>query len=1157
MVMKRNIMGKNLRQSIKRSLGRYLAILAIIALGAGFFVGLQATKTDMVETGQRFMDGQNMFDLRLLNTYGWTQNELDAISGMESVQDAEGVISMDVIARVGQGEESVYRLYSISERIDKVYLLGGRMPEAPNECLADGIRATDAILGTTVSISDGNEKSTLDSLQYDTYTVVGYVSSTLFMDISRGSTTLGNGSVAAFLYLPAEAFDTDCFTQISVRVPGVHAIYTDAYDNAMDSAADALEPLLRPLAASRYAQVRADAEAAYADGLREYQDGLKKYADGEQQALKELEDARNKLLDGQQEIDENQKTIDDGREELDKAQKLLDENAKLLADSARTLANSKADAYAQMVDASTALMENYKTVSENLRAVEEGLTQLADGLAQLDTGIGLIESGLFQLDTSITVLDTLIGVMDTGIQAAQSALDAARENGGLSNAVIAALEARLKQLQEAKDGYVQQRDALVADRESYVRQLEDLKQQRETLQKQRQSLADTRSDLKAALDQINEGIFELQSEQLRAGEEFAAAEAKLEASQRQLDEAQKELNGKAKELEEGKIALEEARQELEDGWAEYWQGKDEAERELSDARLELLKAKIGLEDARKTIDGFTDPEVYILDRNTNVGYLALDNNSDIVAGVSRVFPVFFLLVAALVCITTMTRMVEEERTQIGTLKALGYSNGAIISKYLIYAGSAAILGCGFGVIVGSIVFPTVLWSAYRLILTLTPELTILFNIPLCVGVVLVYTALMLLVTWNCCRLALREAPAELIRPKAPTSGKKIFLEYLPFWKHIGFLNKVMLRNIFRYRQRLLMMLLGVGGCAALLVTGFGIGDSIKNIVTYQFEEVTLYDIQVQFTSGRDAYAQSGIREALPDSVESLGFAHQSSVDLEFDGAIQSLYMIVPDDTIEQFFDFHSGGRSLPLPGENEVLLSTGVAEKMGIRAGDSVKLQNADMKSLLLTVSGIFDNHVYNYAIVRPETVEAQWGFVPEYQMAYIRTGEGWDPYLVSTKVSELTDVMQVSVSQELADHVDSMMDTMDMVVATVVVCAGLLAIIVLYNLTNINITERIREIATIKVLGFTAGESAAYVFKENLLLSVTGALLGLAGGKLLLDFVMSQIKIDMVWFQSRVTPLSLALSVLVTILMACLVDFLLYFKLERINMAEALKSVE
>lgn len=1157
MVMKKNIMGKNLRQSIKRSLARYLAIVLIIALGAGLFVGLLATKTDMVETGQRFMDSQNMFDLKLLNPYGWTQKELDAVGELEGIEDAEGVITMDVIARLGQGEESVYQLYSIPERIDKVYLLGGRMPEAPNECLADGHRTTDAILGSTVVITDENGETALESLNYTSYTVVGYVSTPLFMDITRGNTTLGNGSIAAYLYLPAEAFNVEYFTQISVTVPGSYAVYTDAYDDAVDAAAEALEPQLRPLAWQRYEQVRLDAEKAYADGLQEYQDGLAEYTDSERQVRQELADAMDALLEAHSEIEENQKTIEEGQEALDEARKLLEENAQTLADSAQQLAEVKAEAYAKLADASAELLKNYQTVSENLRSVEDGLLRLADGLAQLDSGIGQLESGLGQLDLSISVLDTLISAMDTGIEAAQNALDAARESDVLDSTVIRELETRLQQLQQTAQEYASQRDALQADRETYSRQLEELLQQREDLEAQRQELLQTRDMLNDALMQVSDGFVQLQSNQLQAENEFAAAEAKLDASRLQLEEAQTELNSRAKELEEGKAALEDARQELDDGWAEYWRGKAEAERELGDARQKLADAKAELEDARKAIDELAEPEVYILDRNTNVGYLAVDSNSDIVAGVSKVFPAFFLLVAALVCITTMTRMVEEERTQIGTLKALGYSNGAIIGKYLVYAGSAAVLGCGLGVFAGSIVFPNVLWGAYRLILMVTPNIVIVFNLPLCLSVVFVYTAVMLLVTWYCCRMALREVPAELIRPKAPTSGKKIFLEYLPFWKHIGFLNKVMLRNIFRYRQRLLMMLLGIGGCAALLVTGFGIGDSIKNIVSYQFEEVTLYDIQVQFSSGRDADAQADIWEALTGEVEALGFAHQSSVDLEYDGAARSFYMIVPESGIEEFFDFHSGPEPLTLPGLNEVLISTGYAEQLGIRVGDAVTLRNSDMEALRLTVSGIFDNHVYNYAIVSPRTLEAQWGKTPEYQMAYIRTGESRNPYAVSTVVAALPDVMHVTVSQALAEQVASMMDAMDMVVMTVVICAGLLAVIVLYNLTNINITERIREIATIKVLGFTSIESAAYVFKENMLLSAMGAVLGLGGGKLLLDFVMSQIKIDMVWFQSRVTLTSLLLSVAVTMLMACLVDFLLYFKLERINMAEALKSVE
>lgn len=1135
-------MGKNLRQSIIRSFGRYVAIMLIIALGAGIFVGLLATKNDMIVTGQAYMDEQNMFDLRLLSSYGWSKDQLDEISSLEGVEDAEGVVILDALGRIGDsGTEAVYQLYSLPEIINKPYLMGGRFPQSTDECLIDSRYGSDSILGKTFYISDSNSEETEESLKYRQFTIVGYVNSPLFMDLTRGSTSLGDGSIAAFVYLPADAFEADYYTQVDITIPGQYEIYSDAYNDAMDAAAEQLKPLLEPLAQERYEQVRVQANKEYADGLKEFEDGQAEYLKGAEEACDELEKAKQELEAAQAELDTNQKTLSEGEKTLEDAQKQLDESTK-------TLALSKAEVYAQLADSNAQLLASYKSVNTNLQSVNDGLVQINDGLSQLDSGISQLESGLAQLELSIELMDTLIGVMDTGITAAQSALDAAKES--LDSEAIAALEERLASLTESKEGYEQQKQQLSADLDTYSKQLAELQQQRSELQQQRTELEDTRNTLEAALKTIDDGFLELQNGQLQADNEFIAAEAKLQA-------AQAELDSRIKAMQEGKQALADGIAKLNDGWAEYNKGYQEAVRELSNARFELYKGKQALDDAKEMIDGFTDPDVYALTRNTNVGYLAVNNNSDIVAGVSRVFPAFFLLVAALVCITTMTRMVEEERTQIGTLKALGYSNGAIIRKYLIYAGSAAVLGCGLGVFIGSIVFPYILWSAYSLILTLKPNLHIVFNIPLCVCVVVVYTLVVSLVTWSSCRLTLREVPAELIRPKAPTSGKKILLEYLPFWNRFSFLNKVMLRNIFRYRQRLLMMLVGIGGCTALLVTGYGIGDSIKNIVSYQFEQVTTYDLQVQFSQGLDYDQQQVFLKELSDDASDTAFFHQSSVEMDYENTIKSLYMICPQDSVEGFLGLHSGDTSLKIPGDGEALISVGAAEAMGIKIGDTVQIRNSDMDMLTVTVSGIFDNHVQNYVVLSPETLLTQWGDVPEYQIAFINVRDGVEPHAVSAGVSVMEDVLNVSVSQDIADQVGSMLQALDAIVVTVVICAGLLAVIVIYNLTNINITERIREIATIKVLGFNFIESALYVFKENLALSVVGSGLGLLGGKLLLRFVMSQIKIDMVWFEAHVSWTSLLLSVCITVLMAVLVDFLLYFKLEKINMAEALKSVE
>ena len=622
-----------------------------------------------------------------------------------------------------------------------------------------------------------------------------------------------------------------------------------------------------------------------------------------------------------------------------------------------------------------------------------------------------------------------------------------------------------------------------------------------------------------------------------------------------LDKKENELKAGYQKLMVNWALWHDAEEELAEAWLEYEDAKVEVAEELAEAEQELADAKLELEDARKEIDDMEKPDLIILDRSSNVGYNNLDSSSDIVSGVSRVLPVFFLLVASLVCITTMTRMIDEERTQIGTLKALGYSNNAIIGKYMIYSGSGAFIGCTLGIILGCTVFPQIIWEAYKIMLYIQPDVVLKVNWPLAVAVIAVYSAVMLFVTWYCCRKTLQEEPAELIRPKSPDAGKKILLEYLPFWNRISFLNKVTIRNIFRYRQRLAMMLVGIGGCTALLVTGFGLRDSLVNVVDFQFENITKYDMTVYFREEITPKIQKEFTEAI-DGAEYL-FYHQSSVELEYNKKVKEIYMISSPKDIEQFVDMHAGDTKIPMPEKNEIVITVGVAGMLELSEGDTVVIRNSDMQTMELTISGIYDNHVENYCVVTPETIEQHWGELPEQQMAFVKLPEGADTYEVSAAITELKDVLNVSVSEDLANMVGSMMDALDLVIVLIVFCAGLLAVIVLYNLTNININERIREIATIKVLGFRAGETAAYVFKENMALTVAGSIAGLFMGKMLLDFVMSQIKIDMVWFKTMIMQESYVISIVLTLLSAIIVNFVFYFKLQKINMAEALKSVE
>ena len=1184
MVMKRkNMMGRNLTQTIRRSLGRYIAIMAIVALGAGLFCGLRVTKVDMIATVQDYTDSQNMFDLQVMNSYGWTEENVTALAQVKGIDHAEGTISQDTLIHFGDNDDKAFKLLSLPKQINLPSLAAGRMPEAPGECLMDGYFFGEQMLGKTVYVSTANEESTLENMACLEFTVVGLVNTPLYLNMQRGSTTIGSGSLTSFIYVPRDAFSLEFYTEINLTIPGDHAVYSDSYDNAMDDTAALMESAARAQANLRRDTIVNDAWEEYGKGRQEYLDGMAEYRSEKAKAEQELADAFQKLSDGQQELEEGKQELADGRVQLWNAQQTLEENRQLLADSRQELEQARIDTYAQLDAAKQELDTNYAQVSDGLTQVNDGLAQINDGLAQLDGGIAQIDDGLAQINDGITQLEDGIAELDSGLaqlEAALPLLDAAaavaKELLNVLNALpienaerIQAVKTELENLIAQRDEYTRQRDELVALRPQLVQQLDQLYAQRAELIAQRDALVPqaeevraqqaellaTKASLADAMAQIQEGYAQWEAGYAEADAQFSDAQAQIDDGEKQLQDAQALLDEQWITLTKGEAELKEAEQELADGWQEYYDGKAEAEAEFSKAEAELADGRRELADAREEIEGIEAPSLYVLTRNTNLGYVVFESDSDIVAGVAKIFPVFFLAVAALVCITTMTRMIDEERTQIGILKALGYSSGAIMSKYLAYSGTACLLGCLLGLLLGTTVFPMIIWYAYGIMYDFQDQLTLSYDVGTIIFIFASYLGLTLLVTWNCCRRELKDVPAELIRPRPPVSGKQIFLEKLPFWKRLKFLNKVAIRNIFRYRQRLAMMLLGIGGCTALLITGFGLTDSVSNIVNYQFETVTLFDIGVTFSDGLDAEAQADFRNTYSD--QEILFCYQGGIDVEFGGAVKNVNFLATDTDLEGFIDLHRGETPIPMPKAGEAVISIGTATAMGMEIGDTVTLRNADLEELTVTVSGIFDNNVHNYAIVSGDTLREQWNREPEIQTAFVAANQGQDVHELGAALAGYDGVLSLSINQDTADTVGSMMDALDAVIVVVVVCAGALAGIVLYNLTNINIQERIREIATIKVLGFNASETASYVFKENLTLTVIGTLVGLFAGKWLHAAVMSYVRIDMVWFDNRINAGSYVIAALLTILAALIVDFVMYFQLDKINMAEALKSVE
>lgn len=1296
--MSRGMIKTTIRE-IKGSLGRYLAIMAIVMLGVALFTGLKATTPAMIATENDYLAEQNFYDFRLLSTIGFREEDVENLEKMEQTADAEGAVSVDAVCTFGDGNEPVYKFHTVPETINQVVLTAGRMPERADECVLDSALYDADMIGSQITVTDNNEEDTLEMFQERTFTAVGIVRSPYYINFERGTTSIGEGKVTAFLYVPREAFACDYLTEIYVKMNQKFDVYTDAYEDYIDGIQEEIEGKTESLVLERYAKLTGEAqekiddaqaelddkmdeaeteladawkkiqdgEQDIADGEQELRDGAQKIADGEKEVAdgeREIADNEQKLSDGEREIRENEQQIRDAEAQIKEHEQEIAVNEEKLADGKAQLGQAKkelqkneaelkkqeAELPAQQAELAKQESELTKKEAElkkqeaELASQEAGLTSQESELAKKEEELSGQEAELVKQEAELTSQESELVKQDNALESQEAELDSQEaelnkqkeqlEQAYATRQITKAqyekrmsevqdglrqiqagrseLTAGKKQLQEGlvqvreglgqvRSGLQQVRAGLTQVREGLAQVREGLEQVRSGLQQVRTGLGQVRAGLKqvrAGKQQLQDGRKEIQSgkvqlqsakneitknertllaseKELTAGKaEIARAKKELEDGRRELAKGKAELqNGRAK-LADGRAKLEKAKTELADARADLEKGRKDLEKgkaELADAKTEYADAKADFEketaDAQKKIDDaraeladLEEPDQYVLTRNTNIGYACYESDSNIVAGIANVFPVFFFLVAALICMTTMNRMVEEQRTQIGVLKALGYGNGAIIWKYLFYAGSAAAAGAVLGCIIGTWLFPRVIWAGYSIMYSMG-GIEYYFDSWMAVWSILAALLCSMGAAYFSCRYELYSVPANLIRPKAPKSGKRIFLENVAFiWSRMKFLHKVSVRNIIRYKKRFFMMILGISGCTALLVTGFGIKDSVTNVADMQFDEIQTYDIGITFSDGVQQEDMDAMKEQSKNMLAQAACRYEESVDLDFGGKTKSVYLEVPEDAdaMGTFLKLHTqAGEGIPYPAEGEAVLTAKLAETMGIRTGDSVILRDSDRKELTVTISALCENFVYNYAYISKETYENQLGTKPEYKSAFVIVNEDVDIHEAAAEIADRDDVLAVSVTGDMRERIAAMMESMDYIVLLIIVCAGSLAFIVLYNLTNINITERIREIATIKVLGFYARETADYVFRENLALTAMGAVVGLGLGKWLHWFVMDQVKIDMLSFKTLITPGSYLWSLLFTFGFAMLVNGLMYFKLEKINMAESLKSIE
>lgn len=692
-----------------------------------------------------------------------------------------------------------------------------------------------------------------------------------------------------------------------------------------------------------------------------------------------------------------------------------------------------------------------------------------------------------------------------------------------------------------------------------------------------QEFADAKAELDDAKRQLDEGwqeILDSEQELLDAKAEIeeneqklADAAAELEDGRQQLLDAEQEIADGEQELLDGEQELLDAEQELADGWQEYedgkqeladgWQeyedGKREAEQELADAQQEI-------DDGRRELEELEMPEWYVLDRGANVGCASFEGDCDRMESLSTVFPTMFFLVAALVALTTMTRMVDEERGVIGAYKALGYSRMRIAAKYLIYAAVPSVLGSLLGTFLCNQVLPRICWSAYLMMYS-APDMEIVFQPGYVLIGCLASAVCTLGSTAIACRSELRETPAALLQPKAPKAGKRIFLEHVGFvWKRLKFTQKVTCRNLFLYKRRLFMTIVGISGATALLLTGFGIKDSISGIVEKQYSEIYRYDTIVSL---KENEISDGVREILDgSSFDGWMAVMKKTADLTAGDQSYSGYVLVPEDAAElsrfiHLRDRKSGG-DVPFE-EGSVLVTEKLANLLGVGVGGTISVENEDGEPVEFTVTGIVENYVYHYLYISPELYEEKMGepFEATELNAICVEPDAAARESISTSLQNQEGVSTAGFTEDTRASFDDLIQSLNSIIAVIIFCAGALAFVVLYNLTNINVTERQRELATIKVLGFFDGEVAGYIYRETSLLTILGCAIGLVLGIFMQSFVIQTVEVDMVMFGRTIEPLSFVYSALLTLLFAVVVDLVMFPKLRKIDMVESLKSVD
>ncbi len=1209
--MKKNVLRKDFIIEIKKTMGRFVSIFFIVALGVAFYSGIRASEPSMRFTADQYFDDSKLMDLKVMGTMGLTKADIKAIGKVSGIEAVEGGYSKDVLCPVGDNEKVVHML-SMQKNFDQVSVVKGRLPEKAGECLVDEdfLSYTDLKVGDTVTFHSGDGEALTDSLVTDTYKIVGIGNSPLYISFGRGSSTIGTGEISGFVVVDKASFDMDVYTEAYVKVSGAEekTAFTDEYNNLSDAAKEAVSAIEEERCAVRKQEIvdeanekLADSEKTVNEKSQELEDAKKELESGKSKAAEELEKAKQQITDGEAELADAKQQIADGETQLaDAKAQLNDKQAQLdLAEAQYEYGKAQLDQKEQeLADAEQVYLSNYSKYMPIITAGKEqipaGKSQIADGkkrldeelapLNQLKDELAGIEDEISQCDSEIAGLKTQLDGMDSEVY--QKYVNIPKENRNKEeqvyvekwenlNTKLAGMQERKTQLENTKQeklnqaGFATEAD-LEAQITSLTKQKADLDAKEKALLQQEQTLAAQEEELLSAGRQITDGKSQI-----------AAARYQLDSTKSQITDGKAQilsawalLNEKEDTLNASKAQLASGEQELADGRSEYEQAAKEAEEQITDGQAkitdgekQLTDAKQQIADAKAEIKKIENPKWYVQTREDALTeYQGYGDNADRMRSIGKVFPVLFFLVAALISLTTMTRMVEEQRVQIGTMKALGYGKAAIAGKYIGYALIATLGGSIFGVLAGEKILPFIIIYAYMILYKHLPAILVPYHMSYALQASGIAVACTLIATIASCYKELAAEPAELMRPAAPKQGKRILLERIGIiWKHLNFTWKSTVRNLIRYKKRFFMTIFGIGGCMALMVVGFGLKDCIYEIVSLQYEKVQFYDAATYMSDDISEENRQQLHDYLDQNadIKETIEARMQKTDVKSASGKKTLYLMVPSDNekIEDFLSFHSRTNKDEVYSlkKDEVILTEKMASLLNVKVGDELTIEDEDRGDQTVTVGAICENYMSHYLYLSPEKYEELYGVPAEYNTIIYSVKDGKDDQIekIGTKLLSMDGVLNVSYTSSIEGRLDDMLRSLNLVIVVLIVSAGMLAFVVLYNLNNINITERQRELATLKVLGFYDGEVASYVYRENILLTIIGSVVGMVLGNLLHRYIILTVEVEEAMFGRQIHWQSYLYSFLFTVAFSLFVNWVMFYKLKKIDMVESLKSVE